>query len=148
MSAKPKPEGKSSTPSRGPRARAKGGVASTARKPKAPRAAAAPAARRRVAPAKKVVRSVKVRPAKVRPARRDRSDEPADFRWLRKNRHKYPGEWMALDGDHLVAHGRDLKRVLAEVRAAVGDKKIFAAYEPEPGWQDRYLAIRDAVLEP
>ena len=39
---------------------------------------------------------------------RQRHDEMS---WLAQNAHLYPGQWVALDGSRLVAHGPDLKTV-------------------------------------
>ncbi len=41
-------------------------------------------------------------------------DQAAMQRWLGAHAHEYPGEWIALDGDRLIAHGMNR----AEVRAA------------------------------
>ncbi len=39
-------------------------------------------------------------------------------KWLRENREKYMGLWVALEGDRLIAHGPDALRVHAEAKAA------------------------------
>lgn len=39
-------------------------------------------------------------------------------RWLIDHRARYAGEWVALDGDLLIAHGPDGREVLAEARRA------------------------------
>jgi hypothetical protein len=36
--------------------------------------------------------------------------------WINSNRDEYLGQWVALDGDHLVAHGTDAKKVYDEAR--------------------------------
>jgi hypothetical protein len=38
--------------------------------------------------------------------------------WLRENRAKYMGQWVALDGDRLISHGTDGLKVHAEAKAA------------------------------
>lgn len=38
--------------------------------------------------------------------------------WLKANRVKYIGEWVALDGDRLVSHGKDAVKVRLEAKAA------------------------------
>ena len=38
--------------------------------------------------------------------------------WLRENREKYLGQWVALEGDRLIAHGTDALQVHAEAKAA------------------------------
>lgn len=43
----------------------------------------------------------------------------AELRWLRENRtqlNAYAGQWLILEGDHLVAHGSDYLDVLREAR--------------------------------
>lgn len=39
-------------------------------------------------------------------------------KWLRENREKYMGQWVALEGDQLIAHGTDALKVHAEAKAA------------------------------
>ncbi len=39
-------------------------------------------------------------------------------KWLQENREKYIGQWVALEGDRLLAHGTDALRVHAEAKAA------------------------------
>ena len=59
-----------------------------------------------------------------RPARLSwESSEPIDerreeLRWLAKERGPYSGEWVALDGPRLVAHGAKLADVSAAAAAA------------------------------
>lgn len=36
--------------------------------------------------------------------------------WINAHRDEYLGQWVGLDGDHLVAHGTDAKRVYQEAR--------------------------------
>jgi hypothetical protein len=36
--------------------------------------------------------------------------------WINAHRDEYLGQWVALDGDHLVAHGTDAKKVYDEAR--------------------------------
>jgi len=45
---------------------------------------------------------------------KDRSKENA---WLAEHRDQYDGQWVALDGDRLLAHGHKLKEVAATARA-------------------------------
>lgn len=42
--------------------------------------------------------------------------EPA-MRWMNEHSPEYAGEWVALDGDRLIAHGKDSKSVFAAARA-------------------------------
>ncbi len=36
--------------------------------------------------------------------------------WIHENREKYLGQWVCLDGDKLISHGTDAKKVYAEGR--------------------------------
>lgn len=47
--------------------------------------------------------------------------------WLREHEAEYAGEWLALDGDRLLSHGADGRKVFAEARAA-GVGVPFMAY--------------------
>ena len=58
-----------------------------------------------------------------------------EMRWFadEKNRAKYGSQWVALDGDQLLSHGEDLRRVYAEARAK-GVEVAFTGYvDPLPG---------------
>lgn len=39
------------------------------------------------------------------------------MKWIQENREKYDGQWVALDGETLLAHGADGKKVHAEAQA-------------------------------
>jgi hypothetical protein len=39
------------------------------------------------------------------------------LRWLYENREKYLGQWVALDGDHLIASGSSAKEVYEKAKA-------------------------------
>jgi hypothetical protein len=45
---------------------------------------------------------------------------------------RYPDEWLAIDGDTLVAHGIDLVRVIEEARAAGHPHPLITAAKREP----------------
>src|SRR5262245_43381249 len=45
----------------------------------------------------------------------DSRDEVA-FKWINQHSSEYPGEWLALDGDRLLAHGPDLAEVASKAR--------------------------------
>ncbi|MEP7341780.1 MAG: DUF5678 domain-containing protein [Acidobacteriota bacterium] len=54
-----------------------------------------------------------------------------EMNWLAEHEAEYAGQWLALDGDRLLAQGTDLKQVMTEARAAgVGDP--FFAYAEDP----------------
>jgi predicted DNA-binding antitoxin AbrB/MazE fold protein len=67
-----------------------------------------------------------------RPARLSReSSEPLNERreelqWLARESGPYAGEWVALDGSRLVAHGEKLAAVGAEAKAAGVAEPFFA----------------------
>lgn len=73
-------------------------------------------------------------------------DEPDPFRrremhWLAKPEHqeKYAGQYVALWGDMLVAHGKDAKTVLATARALGKPRALMARVDaldelPFGGW--------------
>lgn len=39
------------------------------------------------------------------------------LRWLNENRQQYLGQWIALDGDRLIANGQSAKEVYAKAKA-------------------------------
>jgi len=39
------------------------------------------------------------------------------LRWLHENREKYSGQWIALDGDRLIANGSTAKEVYSKAKA-------------------------------
>ena len=43
----------------------------------------------------------------VRRATTPMPDSTREMQWLVDHRHEYPGEWVAIDGDRLVAHSKD-----------------------------------------
>jgi len=59
-----------------------------------------------------------------------------EWRWIREHKEEYRGQWVALDGDRLVAHGTDARSVFEKARA-VGVKVpalIEIPSEPELPW--------------
>lgn len=57
---------------------------------------------------------------KVRQVRADSAQERQvkALQWLEENRRQYVGQWVALDGDKLIAAGKDRRKFVAEVRAS------------------------------
>jgi len=53
-----------------------------------------------------------------RPAADDESTQ-AEKCWLRENSNQYAGQWVALDGGRLLAHGDDAQSVYLTSRAAL-----------------------------
>lgn len=51
-------------------------------------------------------------------------------RWLREHRHEYPGCWMAVKGDLLIAADPCLARVLARVREVTGGHGADLCFQP------------------
>src|SRR5262249_15784049 len=62
-----------------------------------------------------------------RVTQRDRSRE---LRWIKEHREEYAGQWVALDGDRLLAHGTDAHQVFAKARQ-IATSPFFAHLEPE-----------------
>lgn len=56
-------------------------------------------------------------PAKVRRSSIKGVDRAPEFRWLTVHGAKYEGQWVAVSGDHLVAHAQRLKDLLSELKA-------------------------------
>ncbi|MGH9802894.1 MAG: DUF5678 domain-containing protein, partial [Blastocatellia bacterium] len=54
-----------------------------------------------------------------------------EMRWLAEHQIEYAGQWLALDGDRLLAYGADLKHVMDEARA-VGIANPFFAFAEDP----------------
>ena len=60
-------------------------------------------------------------------------------RWLAAHRHSYPGLWLALDGDALIASGNSLMEVLREAKQKGSTNPLVAWSEeieeaPFGGW--------------
>jgi len=43
-------------------------------------------------------------------------DRTLEFQWMKEHEHEYAGQWIALMGDKLVAHGPVAKEVFAKAR--------------------------------
>lgn len=61
------------------------------------------------------------------PKDRTREDE-----WLRHHKHEYVGQWVALDGDSLLAAGQNLTEVMAEARARQADCNPMCVLVEDP----------------
>jgi hypothetical protein len=60
---------------------------------------------------------------------KDRSKEKA---WIERHRDEYAGQWIALDGDRLLGHGKSFKDVAKSADdAGVPDALIFIVEEPD-----------------
>ena len=49
--------------------------------------------------------------------------------WLREHAHEYPGQWLAIFGDQLVAADRSLAAVLKKVRETPGAETAALYYQ-------------------
>ena len=50
--------------------------------------------------------------------------------WLRRNAHRYPGCWLAVLGDKLIAAEPHLNQVLAQIRVVPGGDQALLHYQP------------------
>ena len=78
-------------------------------------------------------------PGRRVPLAHKQKDRSRELAWLMKNQGDYAGQWVALDGDELIAHGYDLKQVSEEAKAKGINDPIFAHAEdsnalPFAGW--------------
>ena len=56
------------------------------------------------------------------------------LRWLHQNREKYSGQWVALNGDRLIASGPTAKEVYSKAKAeGVEIPFVELVIDPEPG---------------
>jgi hypothetical protein len=53
-----------------------------------------------------------------------------EFAWLDAHAHEYPGCWLAIHGDHLVAAGQKRRDVVAAARAALGTDRALLFFQP------------------
>ena len=44
-------------------------------------------------------------------------DPEPNRRWMKEHRQEYAGQWVALDGERLIAHGSDAQAVFAAAKA-------------------------------
>jgi hypothetical protein len=58
------------------------------------------------------------------------NERKLESEWLRDHSQEFPGEWVALDGNRLLAHGLDPKKVFAQARASKVARPLFAHLEP------------------
>ncbi|MFN7925877.1 MAG: antitoxin family protein [Bryobacteraceae bacterium] len=66
------------------------------------------------------------------------NERRAEMQWLAKHSGPYAGEWVALDGEQLIAHGKKLVDVRAAAKAAGIAEPLFASVPdddlPFGGW--------------
>jgi hypothetical protein len=58
-------------------------------------------------------------------------DRTREYEWLAKHRRDYIGQWIALEGDRLVAHSADAKEMFAQVDAT-GVTQPLVLYVEDP----------------
>jgi hypothetical protein len=44
------------------------------------------------------------------------TDRSLEFKWMKEHEHEYAGQWVAVKGDKLIAHGSIAKEVFAKAR--------------------------------
>ena len=81
----------------------------------------------------------RIPPGRRVPLAHKQKDRSRELAWLMKNQGDYAGQWVALEGDELIAHGYDLVEVSKEAKAKGVDNPIFAHAEdpnalPFAGW--------------
>ena len=64
------------------------------------------------------------------PGSRRRPDPAPAMEWLRLHRKEYGGEWVALDGSRLIAHGPDAMEVYAVAEADGAYLPMITYIEP------------------
>ena len=60
----------------------------------------------------------------------DKSDATPSLRWIEEHRREFAGQYVALDGDRLVAHGVDPQEIIAAVRASGLNGLFFTLIPP------------------
>ena len=53
-----------------------------------------------------------------------------EVEWLQKHRDEYAGQWIALDGERLIASGDDLKQVISTARRLGVPDALMMRVEP------------------
>lgn len=57
-------------------------------------------------------------------------DRSREVEWLRKHRAEYAGQWVALNGEQLIASGDDLKQVVSTARRLGVPDALMMRVEP------------------
>ncbi len=60
-------------------------------------------------------------------------DRSREYQWLKDHAREYVGQWVALEGDQLVAHGTTAKEVFAAADAAGIDRPLVLQVEDPDG---------------
>jgi hypothetical protein len=69
------------------------------------------------------------------PVVRSRPDIPArsserEWKWLEEHGHEYPGCWLAIYEDRLIAADPDRRVVVAKAREVLGDEGVLLFHQP------------------
>lgn len=60
------------------------------------------------------------------------NERTLEYDWLAQHRHEYTGQWIALKGNQLVAHGYHAKEVFAKAREmGVEDAFVLLVEDPD-----------------
>ncbi|MCI0390341.1 MAG: DUF5678 domain-containing protein [Acidobacteria bacterium] len=70
--------------------------------------------------------------ASNRPILRLDSKDEASLRWLKAHGDEYIGQWVALDGDRLIAHSTLFDEVVVAAKADGAKLPLYHFIEPEP----------------
>ena len=60
----------------------------------------------------------------------DTRDTAPSLRWIEEHRAEFAGQYVALDGDHLVAHSTDPRQIIAAVRTSGLNGLFFTLIPP------------------
>jgi len=82
-----------------------------------------------VALADKSEPQVNIPPAKRVKPRFASKERTREYAWLKTHRREYTGQWIALEGDQLIAHSPNVKEVLAKVTTLAIDRPLVLLVE-------------------
>ena len=68
----------------------------------------------------------------IQEPRRPRAEVPGELLWLEEHANEYLDEWVALDGNRLVAHGTDARTVYDEARRLGVGTPLMHRPSPRP----------------
>jgi hypothetical protein len=69
----------------------------------------------------------------IRKARLPHIDRSREMAWITAHRQEYLGEWVALDGERLIAHGSDPMSFRYKVRSEGIQRPFIVHIHEEPG---------------
>ncbi len=72
--------------------------------------------------------------AKVSPSTGPRRSREKENRWLQDNARNYPGEWLLVFEDRLVASGPDLDEVIRKGQETPEGREGVLWFQPTPEW--------------